>query len=114
MTIKVYITSRLGKFTFTYQLIDEAKLTAQEVALGYEQTKIGDIVSAAIVEYIGTKLGFGSVNFPLTVDFWKDKIKLAAENTETFTVSDQIALVNALCKNAFGKITKVSIDCSVL
>lgn len=110
MTIKVNITSRLGKFPFTYELINANKMTADERALGYEQTKIGDIVSAAIAAYIN-KLGS---NFSVSKEFWEDKVKLAAENTENFTVTDQIALVNALCKNTFGKITKLSIDCSVL
>ena len=114
MTIKVTITSRLGKFTFTYSLIGADKMTKNELALGYEQTKISDIVSTALLEYLRVKLKFNSTNFPLTEEFWKDKVKLAAENTENFTVVDQIELINALCKNVFGKITKVSVDCSVL
>lgn len=70
----------------------------------YEYTEYD--IGEALKSYINDNLHFDSVVFPITEEFWDEKICTAVD-AEVLTVTDKINLLNSICKRNSLKITKV-------
>ena len=64
-------------------------------------------VAYAIEQYISNKLVFGSNIFPVSEDFWKNKIKPAVEEADVLTIQDKIELLNSICRKTIFKVDKI-------